>query len=150
MPTDYIPPDHSLVRYVPWARLRKDESDEVLGVLGSSFKLRQNEDYLSATWMDYFGGTRAERIEKSVHAIRNSRISVRPKSGFAIGVIENICTACERHTKPHRLRVIHEPDGDNKAHTAVRGWPRDEDDLLELIANDFWHEVVLNSSIPQK
>jgi hypothetical protein len=45
-----------MVRYVPWSRLRKVEDDNVLGVLGGAFKLRTNEDYLSATWAEFFEG----------------------------------------------------------------------------------------------
>ena len=86
MPITYLPDEDHAVRYVPWARLRKTEDDVVIGVIGAAFKLRAGEDYLSATWLEYFKqATRQENIKSAVKAIRKSNIDVRPKSGFAIG-----------------------------------------------------------------
>jgi hypothetical protein len=47
-----------------------------------------------------------------------------------------------------KVRFIHEPEDDNKAHTAIHGWPRDADDLFEALAAEAWSETVLNKSIP--
>jgi len=148
MATTYIPADHSLLRYVPFARLRRDEHDTVVGVLGAAFRLREGEDYLSATWMEFFAGSRQDQITKAVQAIRASDLKPTFKSGFAIGLVEEICSACESHRRRYSLRIIHEPQNDNEAHAAVRGWPRYEDELLELIADDVWNKVVLNRNIP--
>lgn len=148
MATKYIPPEHSLIRYVPFGRLRRDADDNVLGVLSAAFQLRENEKFLSATWLDYFAGNRDQRISLSVNTIRNSNLGVKPKSGFAIGITNSICETCESHPGRYRLRVIHEEEPDNVAHVAVRGWPRDQDDLLVLIADDVWNEIVLNKDVP--
>ena len=37
---------------------------------------------------------------------------------------------------------------DNKAHVAVRRFPRDEMELFELLAQGAWSELILNSAIP--
>jgi hypothetical protein len=58
MTITYLPDDHHVVRYVPWARLRKDEHENVIGVLGAAFRLRDGEQYLSATWAEFFSGGR--------------------------------------------------------------------------------------------
>ncbi|MGT2502529.1 hypothetical protein ACVOMS_20245 [Bradyrhizobium guangxiense] len=62
MPIAYLPETDHCVRYVPWARLRKDEEDNVIGILGAAFRLRDEEDYLSATWAEFFPARRI-RIE---------------------------------------------------------------------------------------
>jgi len=54
----------------------------------------------------------------------------------------------EEAKQRHRIRIIHEPEDDNKAHTALRGWPRDNDPLLDLLAEDTWSETVLNKDVP--
>ena len=90
MPITYLPHEHHVVRYVPWARLRKDENDNVIGILGAAFKLRQIEDYLSATWAEFFQGTRPECVVAAVQAIRASEIKVSPRSGFAIGNVGRV------------------------------------------------------------
>jgi hypothetical protein len=148
MPTTYVPPENQLVRYVPWARLRRDENDNVVGVLGAAFRLRQDEDYLSATWLEFFPGSRDDSIKGAVGAIRNSDMKVTPKSGFAIGNVGRVGDACRANHPSYKIRFVHEPEDDNKAHVACRGWPRDDDALLNLLAEDAWSETVLNKDIP--
>lgn len=149
MPITYLPADHHVVRYVPWARLRKTEDDVVIGVLGMAFKLRENEDYLSATWMEFAQEpTRRANLEGAVKIIRASNIDVRPKSGFAIGNVGKVKDICLADARRHKIRTIHQREDDNEAHVALRGWPQDNDDLLELVAEEPWSEVVLNTEIP--
>lgn len=148
MTITYIPSDHHVVRYVPWARLRKDENSVVIGVVGAAFRLRDDENYLSATWLEFFSGSRKERIESVVKTVRASKIDVRPLSGFAIGQVERIKSRCLADRKKYKIRIIHEEEDDNPAHTALRQWPRDNDDLLDLLAADEWGETVLNKNIP--
>jgi hypothetical protein len=144
VPSTYLKPEHRVVRYVPWAKLRKDEDDNVLGVLGVAFKLRPSEVYLSATWVDYFQS--ADPVVDAILTIRASDINVRPKSGFAVGVVERIDGECK--SRKHKIRYIHEACKHNAAHTALRGWPKDDDELFECLAEDAWGTTLLNSSIP--
>ena len=138
--------EHHVVRYVSWTRLRKDEDDNVLGVLAAAFTLRRGEKYLSATWAEFFQGPRRVQIEGAVRAIRASSIQVSPRSGFAVGNIGRVGEACQ--SCGHRIRFLHEPEADNAAHSALRRWPRDADDLFELLAEDAWSETVLNKDVP--
>lgn len=135
---------HRVLRYVPWAKLRKDENDNVIGVLGTAFKLRQNEPYLSATWIEFFQS--ADPVSESIVAVRASDIDVRPKSGFAVGVVKRIGEECI--ARKRKIRFVHESRDDNPAHAALRGWPDEDGDLLERLAADAWSETILNSSIP--
>jgi hypothetical protein len=148
MPITYLPDDHHVVRYVPWSRLRKDEDDNVIGVLGAAFRLRDEEEYLSATWAEFFQGNHSESVAAAVRAIRASQVEVQSKSGFAIGNVRCVKDACLADKNKHKIRIIHEPEDDNKAHTALRGWPHDNDPLLELLAEDMWSVTVLNKDIP--
>ena len=148
MVSNYIPPEHSLVRYVPWSKLRKDgdNEDKVIGVLATAFELRPVEEYLSATWLEFFPGARTAMIQSAVNAIRASDIDVRPKSGFALGVVAEICEGCAKHKAT--IRVIHESADDNEAHAALRRWPRDNPDLFDLMADEAWAELILNKDVP--
>jgi len=98
MPSEYLPNEHHVVRYVPWSRLRKDEHDNVIGVLGAAFRLRADESYLSATWAEHFGDNQ-NNIANTVVAIRASRITVTPRSGFAIGNVGRVKDACSNDEK---------------------------------------------------
>jgi hypothetical protein len=146
MPPTKLPPEHHVVRYVPWGKLRKDENDpeKVIGVLGEAFKMRPIDDTLSTTWLEYFAGSRTEQVSGAVRAVRASKLDVKAKSGFAIGNVGNISAATEAHG--YSIRVLHEPDDDNKAHVAVRRWPRDDMELFEILATDAWSEIVLNNN----
>src|SRR4051812_26600343 len=115
MATVYLPADDHCVRYVPWSRLRKDEDDNVIGVLGAAFRLRDEEDYLSATWAEFFPGDYDSRIAAAVRGVRASKIKVTPRSGFAIGVVSAIKETCLNDPRQHRVRVIHEAEDDNPA-----------------------------------
>jgi hypothetical protein len=148
MPTTYLPDEHHVVRYVPWARLRKDEDDNVIGVLGAAFRMRESEEYLSATWAEFCGGGHPECITSAVKIIRASNLQVTARSGFAVGNVGRVKTVCLSDQRRHRIRVIHEAEDDNLAHAALRGWPRDNEPLLDLLAEDAWSDIVLNKDIP--
>jgi hypothetical protein len=64
-----LPPDHHVVRYVPWSKLRRDENDNVLGVLGEAFRRRDEEKALSATWLEYFSGDRDAQVTGAVQTV---------------------------------------------------------------------------------
>ena len=114
-------------------------------LLGEAFKLRENEKGLSVTWLEYFEGDRTDQVIKSVKAIRASNLKPGGRSGFAIGKISAVMTACSE--RKHKIRVIHEPENDNKAHASVRRLPRDDLELLELLAATAWSELVLNADV---
>jgi hypothetical protein len=136
---------HKLLRHVPWTKLRKDAEDNILGVLATAFRLRDGETYLSATWVEHFGDLSPANVHAAVHAIRAAR-SVGAKSGFSAGIVGDIVNACA--TVQSAIRIVCEPDGINTGHTAVRRWPKDNQDLFEVMATDKWAELFLNSSIP--
>lgn len=138
MAKENLDADHRVVRYVPWAKLRRDENDNVLGVLPQAFSLRADEEYLSVTWCEYFSGTPDEQLRCAIEAIRGSAIDVRPKAQFATGVVGEIRAHMQSDPKNHRLRFVHEPTQDNDAHAAIKRWPDHSDDLLELLAAEIW------------
>ena len=144
MPTK-LPAEHHIVRNVAWGKLRKDENDpeKVIGVLGEAFKLRPAEDTLSTTWLEYFAGTRRDKIFGAIRAMRASRLDIKTKSGFAIGNVGAVAAVAAAHN--YSIRVLHEPADDNKAHVAVRRWPRDDMTLFELLAAEAWSDFVLNN-----
>ena len=146
MAITYVPPDDQLARAVPWTRLRRDEDDNVIGVQAATFRLRKDEAYLSAAWLEYFDGSRQERIVSLVTEFRRSNMKPTVKSGFALGQNERIKDACA--ARNHRVRVIHEPTEDNVAHVAVRRWPVEDDLLCEQMAREVWSELIMNRDIP--
>ena len=128
MPPTKLPPEHHIVRHASWSKLRKDENDNVIGVPGEAFKMRPVDTYLSTTSLEYFVGDRQAQTVAAVQAMRASNLTIPKKSGFAIGQVQKIKATCL--AQRHNIRIVHEPADDNKAHVAVRRFPRDDMELF--------------------
>src|SRR5437879_2798194 len=96
-----LPPEHHIVRNASWAKLRKDENDNVIGVLAEAFRMRKIDTYLSTTWLEYFSGSRADQITAAVCAMRASNLTIPTKSGFAIGNVGNIAATAAASEKAY-------------------------------------------------
>lgn len=141
-----LPDEDHVMRYVPWARLRRDEDDNVIGFLAEAFELRQNEQELSLNWLEYFDGTHEERSRASVEVFRNTR-TVGKKSAFGIGNVGKIKEACSANGA--RVRIVYDPEDNNLAHSVIRRLPRDDLGLLEALAADCFIELVLNADVKE-
>jgi len=147
MPSNYLDDESDrIVRYVPWSKLRKNEEETVVfGPLGAAFALREGEEYLSVTWCEYHDGSEDESLRCAVEKIRSSDLRVGGKARFAVASAAAVKRIAEGAGK--RVRIIHEAEADNAAHTAVRNWASLDDELLELIAEDVWGENYSNVEI---
>ena len=147
MKSQNLPDEHHVVRYVPHSRLDRDPSNDApRGLLFTAFQRKEDEEGLSVTWMEYFSGDRKNQIHASVKAIRASNITVGAKSGFAIGKVAAIKKTCQEFKS--KIRIIHFPELDNKAHSELRQFPRDDQTLLERLATESWSELILNREVP--
>jgi len=141
MPSNYLRDEERVVRFVPWGKLRKDEDDNVLGPLPAAFELREDEEYLSVTWCEFFAGTPDEQLRCAIEAIRSSNLTVGAKARFAVGEVGPIKRVAEGRPNARKLRIIHEPEDDNAAHVAVRHWPREDAELMDLLAASAWSNI---------
>jgi hypothetical protein len=87
MANKYLPDADHMVRHVLHQLIR--ESGQVRGVFPQAFELRDGEEYLSASWLEYFDGTKQEQIKSTVQAIGSAR-TVKSDHGFAIGNVGEI------------------------------------------------------------
>jgi hypothetical protein len=140
-----LPNEDHVMRYVPWGKLRKDEDDKVLGFLGEAFKLKPDEDALSVNWLEYFDGDRETKIHESVKTFR-STLKVGSKSAFGIGNVSKIKEVCLAGGAS--VRIVYEPEDNNKSHSSIRRLPREDVMLLEALAADAFAELIHNSAIP--
>jgi hypothetical protein len=140
MATKYLPDGDTVVRHIN-SQLLVRENDKVIGCFPQAFELRKNEEYLSASWLEYFPGTETQRMTEVVAAVAKTRI-VKASHGFASGNVRAVKDACDSFGL--KIRIIHEPSNDNPnpAYTAVRRYRSDDLQLLELLASDAWSRVV--------
>jgi len=137
------------MRYVSPARIIRDDSDKAIGIFSQAFKRRDGEDGLSATWLEYFSEDHNESIIAAVRASRaNLTLPVKRDSGFAIGNVGDILSACKHHNRSSKkIRVVYMPNNCNKSHAEVKWLPHD-DQLLDLLATEVWANLKLNKDIP--
>lgn len=134
------------MRYASLARLILDDDEKIVGVRGDAFRLRESETYLSATWAEFHKQpSHQDNVRASVHTIRKS-MKVGKNSAYAVGKVSAIDQASKAAGK--KVRFVHEPEQNNSAHVALRGWPSDDLELFEHLAMHEWSTLVLNSQVP--
>ncbi|MBI1262424.1 MAG: hypothetical protein GC184_11940 [Rhizobiales bacterium] len=140
-----IPHEHHVIRYASWTKLRKDENDNVLGILPDALRLREVETSLSTTWIEWFDGPPQNQYLNAVEMIRRT-MSVSPRGGMSKANVGNLRELCQ--TENVSIRIVHEPTDENDAHASIRRLPRDNLDLLELLAAEAFTETILNRDLP--
>ena len=133
------------MRYVRKRQLRRDEHGNVLGILPQALELRDGEKFLSVTWLEHFD-TRYERgFILAAEAIR-CQLTVKRNDGFSTSEVRAFCDSCERCGE--KVRVLHEAvNPENPGHVAIRRFPRDNLDLLDLLASEAFLDTRVASSI---
>ena len=118
----------------------------MIGIFAVAFKMRDDEDELSANWLDYFDGDRPAKLTALLAVLRNSQYKPGNKSGLAIGIAGEVAEAAKRCNAS--VRIIHAPEDDNSAHAELRRWPRDNDDLFDILADEVWADLELVKNYP--
>jgi hypothetical protein len=137
MPTKYLPEADHVIRIVKPGLVMRDEANQVIGCFPQAFRLRDDERDLSVNWLEYFPGTKEERLRQ----VRDHAEVVRPNTGFAcinVGVIHETCADLSL-----KVRIIHEPTEGNPAHSAIHRYPRDHDELFSILANIAGRDLTL-------
>ena len=139
-----LPPDDHVVRYVRGRLIHKDDDDNVLGIFPQALELRPSEQFLSVTWLEHFSSDYEQGLSKSAEAIRR-QLNVRRKDGFAVGGVGQIHQICSDFDI--RVRILHEPEQENSGHSALRGLPRDDMRLLDLLAAEAFTDTRVANAI---
>lgn len=139
-----LPDQDHVIRHVPWSKLRKDEDENVIGFLPQAFELRPEEAYLSANWLEYFGGDHEQRIREAVRAYRK-KVTVRKRAHFGIANIGKLKEVCR--SSGATVRIAYWPTTDHPSHAAIRNYPREDLSLFEAMAVDAFAESVRNADV---
>jgi hypothetical protein len=135
-----LPDADHVVRHVN-SQLVERDGDVILGILPQAFMLRKREEYLSASWLEFYDGSRDEKIKQVIAGVSKAR-QVKASHAFALGIVEEVKAACASFEM--KIRILHEPskDNPNPAYAAVRRYQSDDMQLLELLASEVWSDVV--------
>ena len=133
-----IPEADHISRYVPYSKLVSDGTK----VSGAAFQLRENEDYLSVNWLEYFGfNDRILEISEVRKAFVAKGYSLRRTAKFAVLAVGELKLYIEQETNGKtKLQVIHKPiQPEDPSHSGIFGVPADEpiiSDLMAELVND--------------
>lgn len=139
-----LPSTDHVARHAPWKRLRRDEDDNVLGLLPQAFELRPEELGLSVNWLEYFSGSRSDQLQAIAQDVRAKR-KIGPQSAFGIGNVGELESQCNDLGVP--VNVVYWPTDGNLSHSRIQNTKNDIE-LLALIAEEVFTEFVQNKDIP--
>ena len=142
---DPLPETDHVVRKVSWTRLRRDEHGNVLGCLWQAFQLREDEKDLSSTWLEHFSSAIGCRLVQAVAAMRQSQMTLTKKTGLALAQVSKILKCGS--DAGLKFRVIHMPESTNPGYAAILNTPRDDQELLEILAADAVVETLMVSAL---
>jgi hypothetical protein len=140
MATKSLSDDDHVVRHVNYQQIDRDDvTGAIRGIFPQAFELLPKDDgYLSASWLEFFAGPYISQIAAIAATLGRTR-NVTAKQAFACGRVGDIKQACGEYGL--KVRVIHEPDDDNPAYTAIRRYQSDNHELLDLLASEAWSAV---------
>ena len=140
MATNSLSDDHQVVRHVSYQQVDRDDvTGAIRGIFPQAFELFPKDDgYLSASWLEFFAGSHLCCIAAIAAFLAKTR-KVTAKQAFACGRVGDVKQACSDHGL--KIRVIHEPEEDNLAYTAIRRYRSDNHELLDLLATEAWSAV---------
>ena len=103
--------------------------------LGTAFNLRKNdrivEEYLSVSWLEYFGKSEIEELLQEVR----EHISLREKEKAKYAVLNVGDTINYVNENSERtITITHEPSNSNPSHSGIRGYSYEDEMIGDLIA----------------
>jgi hypothetical protein len=98
---------------------------------GASFMLRQDEEFLSVNWMEYFGDI---GIDAQINKIREYiELSLAASGLFAVLNVGEIIDQVQRNSE-RQIAVLYEPTPGDQSHSGVYGYRYEDDLVADLIA----------------
>jgi|KBSSwiStaDraftv2_1062776.scaffolds.fasta_scaffold144287_4 hypothetical protein len=131
-----IPDEDHVLRLVSWQRVRKDEDDNVTGILGEAFRRKPDEDALSVNWQERVTGALIDQLRAAARLIRDTQESKKIGAKSRLARLQVKATKEIAKKRGAKIRIVHEPVDGNEPHAAIRQLPDDDLELLEMIASE--------------
>ena len=112
----------------------------------TAFIPRQDEDYLSVNWLEYFGETELNAAVERVREVFHSKgFTLRPNGRFAVLNVEAAKTAVHEAVG-RTLNIEHLPLSDDPSHSGILGYSSEDlavaVELAALITPQDIHQAV--------
>ena len=127
MKGDPIPGSDHVARFCD--RKYISESD---GVEPGAFMLRKAETYLSVQWLEHLEKPTRKETIRAVREIFSKHLKVRHPAKLAVLNVETTRTLVAK-TSGYGIRLMHQPEPDNEAHSGIFDTDQNADLIAELI-----------------
>lgn len=143
-----LPDDHHVVRHIPFPNLRKDGDENIIGILPQAFQHRLDEKYLSVNWLEYFELDKQDNLVQAKKSITEAKKSkkIAGKSHFAIANVGKIKKAF-LNKELDKIRIAYAPSKNNPAHSGIYQIPKEDQDLMAMLAEELFDEMYMASAI---
>jgi hypothetical protein len=131
---DALPPEHHVLRHCRQGDL-KVEDGTIRGVYPDAFD--PDDDGISVTWMEYFGGSAVEQLIAARAAMDRGR-KLRPSNRLAklrVGTVVVISEAAGKIVTVIHDPIEEPPERENVGHSLIQGIASNDDDLRNRLAN---------------
>ena len=131
MPAVKIPCDGDHIsRYCKPSAIYRD----TLMPMAAAFELREDEEYLSVNWIEYFEELNlVAAINKVQWTLQNKVLNISPNGRFAVLGVKEIKDAISSVTR-HALHIEHMPETDDGSHCGVFGYSASDLEVASEIA----------------
>ena len=135
MKGDALPSEHHVLRHCRKNDLKCEPDGTIRGVYPYAFD--PDEDGISVTWMEYFGGSPAEQLITARAAMDRGR-RLRESNRLAKLGVGTILVAGKAVGRI--LAVVHDPieeppEKENMGHSLIQGIAAEDEDLRNRLAN---------------
>ncbi len=134
MKDEPIPPHHHVSRYCRGGSLLKNGE-----VTGTSFFLRDNDEYLSVNWLEFLELDDRDSEIKEVRRVLGTKLNLGSTAKIAVLNVGDMQDHVRKNSLDHRdLRILHRPDDPSDkpdpSHSGIFETRQDEQLIAELIA----------------
>ncbi len=137
--TQQIPNDNSVVRQAGKEKWALADDNVTVDFDDELFRPRLDhplgtgpEEFVSADWLEYFGGTLRQRLDQVVSAIQARGRTVGKQAKLAAVLVENVHAAAQKHNKNVDVRTTGEAA--DPSHSGIYGLDPTDHKIAQEIA----------------
>jgi hypothetical protein len=128
MKGDRLPFDHHIARYCSGTRLTEQGH-----VAPTAFHLRPGEPYLSVQWLEFLKQADRSCEIQGVVDVLGRNLCLGKTAKIAVLNVGQPCTHVY-DSAGYRIKILHEPEKGNEAHSGIHDTDQDQMIIAELLA----------------
>ncbi|MCY3630964.1 MAG: hypothetical protein OXI05_10745 [Bacteroidota bacterium] len=117
--------------------------------MASAFALKDNEEFLSVNWIEYFKGLSKEQaIDRVRDAFRKKNYRIKRSGRFALLKVREVKTVIS-DLSPSPFKIEHQPEENDPSHSGISGYTASDEFITLAIKNLVRSEDVYLAELPE-